>query len=314
MREFKNIPYSLEVEVTHNLREKAPHGSPLMPLAVYIDDFRKYSSPVIQHHWHPEIQLAYILKGSVEYEFYGKKFLLNKDDGLFINSNILHMSITHDPENTQMITILFNPSILSGINQIEIENEYISPVISCKDLKYILFTNKIYWHRQILKKIPALIYSEEQKEFGYKLEQKNIIGEIWLAIIRNSKDIISSNNTSVSIDEDRIKIMLQFINENYTKNITLNEIASSANLSKSECCRCFKRTIKISPFTYLIQKRIFSSVGLLSTTNYPISYISERVGFNEISNFYKTFKSIMNMTPAEFREKEKHIKINKNIY
>ena len=102
--------------------------------------------------------------------------------------------------------------------------------------------------------------------------------------------------------------MLQFINENYTKNITLNEIASSANLSKSECCRCFKRTIKISPFTYLIQKRIFSSVGLLSTTNYPISYISERVGFNEISNFYKTFKSIMNMTPAEFREKEKHIK------
>ena len=166
MREFKNIPYSLEVEVTHNLREKAPHGSPLMPLAVYIDDFRKYSSPVIQHHWHPEIQLAYILKGSVEYEFYGKKFLLNKDDGLFINSNILHMSITHDPENTQMITILFNPSILSGINQIEIENEYISPVISCKDLKYILFTNKIYWHRQILKKIPALIYSEEQKKFG----------------------------------------------------------------------------------------------------------------------------------------------------
>ena len=306
MKRFKNIPYSIEVEVTKDLQEKASHGSFDMPMAIYIDEFRKYSAPVIQHHWHNEIQLAYILNGEAEYEIYGEKILMKEGEGLFINSNIIHMSTSPYPEKTQMITVLFNTSIFSGINQVEIEKDCILPIITCKSLSHILFYDKTPYHRFVLKKIKALINSEEKREKGYKLEQKNILGEIWLAIIRNSTELIVSDNRAISFDDIRIKTMLMFIDENYNKNISLKEIASSAGLSKSECCRCFKRTIRMSPFEYLIQKRIFSAASLISSTDMPMSYISQISGFNEPSYFYKTFKSIMNMTPTEFRERSKN--------
>ena len=130
-------------------------------------------------------------------------------------------------------------------------------------------------------------------------------------MIRNLKHLFNSNNIPIiSADESRIKMMLQFIHENYSKSISLEEIAATANLSKSECCRCFKRTLKISPFEYLIQNRVLTAAKLLSTTDRPISDISDAVGFNGLSYFYKTFKSMMNMTPAEFRENENNAKNN----
>jgi len=306
MEHFKNISRSLEVEVNHALQEQASHGTPTLPMAIYIDEFSKYSVPVIQHHWHKEIQLAYVLEGSVEYELYGEKILLHKGDGLFINSNILHMSTSFVPENTQMVTILFDQTVLSGINQIEIEKKYVLPVTNCKELPYYVLTDDIPWKKEILKNIKKIIYAEDEKNFGYELEQKNTLGEIWLILLRNLKHIFEHNTASViSADESRIKIMLKFIHENYKKNISLDDIASSASLSKSECCRCFKRSLNVSPFEYLIQNRVLVSAKLLVSTDKSISSISEEVGFNGLSYFYKTFKSIMKMTPAQFREKEK---------
>lgn len=311
MKEFKNISRSQELEVNSTLQEMTHHGTPTLPLAIYIDEFGKYSVPIIQHHWHKEIQFAYILSGDVEYELYGKKILLNKGDGLFINSNILHMSTAYVPEHTQMVTILFDRSIFSGINQIEIENKYVAPVINCQNLNYLLLKKDVKWQKEVLDKIENLIYAEDTKDFGYELEQKNTLGEIWLIMIRNLQHLFNSNNIPIiSADESRIKMMLQFIHENYSKNISLEEIAAAANLSKSECCRCFKRTLKVSPFEYLIQNRVLTAAKLLSTTDRPISDISDAVGFNGLSYFYKTFKSMMNMTPAEFRENENNAKNN----
>ena len=99
--------------------------------------------------------------------------------------------------------------------------------------------------------------------------------------------------------------MLKFIHEEYRRDITLADIAGTAGLSKSECCRCFQRMINSSPFEYLISRRIYMAAKRISESNMPIGAAAKSVGFHGSSYFYKKFKSIMGMTPSKYRQQYK---------
>lgn len=96
--------------------------------------------------------------------------------------------------------------------------------------------------------------------------------------------------------------MLSFIHQNYFNNITLQEIADIAHLSISECTRSFKRTIHMTPYDYLIKYRIKKSSELLTSTQYTITEIAHRAGFNHVNHFIQSFKKHYNKTPKEFRK------------
>lgn len=85
--------------------------------------------------------------------------------------------------------------------------------------------------------------------------------------------------------------MLSFIHKNYSNNLTLKEIADTAHLSVSECTRGFKKGILMTPYFYLIKYRINKSCDLLIATDYTITEIAQRVGFNNANHFIQSFKN-----------------------
>ena len=54
-----------------------------------------------------------------------------------------------------------------------------------------------------------------------------------------------------SNDEEKVRLAIEYIRNNYWENISLEDISNAANISKSECCRSFKRVLKMTPFDYL---------------------------------------------------------------
>ncbi len=85
--------------------------------------------------------------------------------------------------------------------------------------------------------------------------------------------------------------------------ITLNDIAEAILVSKSECCRCFKRATGLSPFEYLMKYRITESAKYMHRKSHEsISEIAGAVGFNNTSYFNKVFKKFMGCTPTEYRQ------------
>ena len=88
----------------------------------------------------------------------------------------------------------------------------------------------------------------------------------------------------------------------YFMSISLADIAASANISQSECCRCFQRCLKQSPFDYLIEYRIRQAAGMLLDTDKPISEICMETGFNSTSYFSNKFKSILGQSPRDYRK------------
>ena len=74
--------------------------------------------------------------------------------------------------------------------------------------------------------------------------------------------------------EERVQIILNYIHANYSKNITLDDLANAANVSKSEVLRCFKSIINISPIKYLKNFRLQNAAYMLKNSTYFLCHIS----------------------------------------
>lgn len=218
-----------------------------------------------------------------------------------VNSNVLHQIKPYKNTNCMMFSIDFDPILIGGTQHSLIEKKYLYPIIGNSNLKFAYLKPDVQWQNNILKYLKQIFSLSTQKPYGFELEVRNCLGIIWLNLIREVKREIKNSVPVVSHDEDRVKLVLQYIHGNYAANIILDNIAAAANISKSECCRSFMRILRVTPFEYLMEYRISKASELLLKSKKSVSVIAFDVGFNGISYFGKVFKKYMNCTPSEYR-------------
>ena len=118
------------------------------------------------------------------------------------------------------------------------------------------------------------------------------------------------SNTMLSIQDSRpmstsVRLAKNYIDYNYSKNITLKDLEEKAHVSKFHLSHLFKEEIGLSPINYLIQVRFYHAKTLLETTNFSILQISQLVGFNSVNSFSTIFKKHFNCTPKDYRHKNR---------
>jgi AraC family transcriptional regulator len=96
---------------------------------------------------------------------------------------------------------------------------------------------------------------------------------------------------------------LRFIHENYSHDLSLNDLAEAVHLSPFHVARLFKQTLGVSPHQYLIQVRVNSARSLLSAGSgeRSLAEVASAVGFADQSHLTRHFKRIMGVTPKQFR-------------
>lgn len=292
-----------KIEVDENLQETTKHGSYDFPMAIYTDKFNLFEDGYIRWHWHKEIQFSFCLYDTVTFFIENQKITLEAGDGIMVNSNVLHQIKPYKNDNCMMFSIDLDPTLIGGNKHSLIEKKYVKPILESNNLKFITLKRDVQWQKNILKHIKKIFSLWNEKPYGYELEIKIYLGSLWLNIIREVKEEIKESESAVSHDEERVKLALRYIHEHYAENISLNNIAMIANISKSECCRSFKRILRVTPFEYLMEYRTLKASELLLKSKISISNIAFDVGFNGISYFGKVFKKYMNCTPSEYRHK-----------
>ncbi len=94
---------------------------------------------------------------------------------------------------------------------------------------------------------------------------------------------------------------IDYINQNFTQPITLEEICNVCKVSKQHLCRLFQLTLSSRPMEYIAKRRISASKEMLTNSTKTIDEISEECGFCTSSYFCKLFKRYEGMTPTQFR-------------
>ena len=103
-------------------------------------------------------------------------------------------------------------------------------------------------------------------------------------------------------DEDPMKKVIQFIHQNFQKEIKVNELQEISNMSNTTFFTSFKKRYRMTFKKYLLQIRIGYACQLLLDDSFNISQIGYESGFNNLSNFNRHFREIKGCTPKEYKK------------
>ena len=103
-------------------------------------------------------------------------------------------------------------------------------------------------------------------------------------------------------DLDQIRIVYDYVFQNIQDSVTLDTVAGLLHMAPGSFCRYFKKRTGKSFIQYVKDIRISLASKMLSSTEKPITQICYESGYNNLANFNFYFKSIMKMTPSEYRK------------
>lgn len=274
------------------------------PLAVSRLDFSSSKPLLIHWHWHEEVEFEYIVSGQLYITCEEENILASPGDIVFINQNVRHFVTPVSPEEgCQLCSVIVHPTFIFGFGQLELEKKYISPVLHNTALRHVYISKEHEHYQEYLSDMQEIIALNDDMKEGYELLTKAALLRIWYQLYTAANRESASPAPKAAVqDEQRVKQAILYIQEHFMENVTLEDISGSIMVSKSECCRCFKRTLNVTPFEYLMKYRIMESTKRMHRK--PLESVSEiagATGFNNTSYYNKIFKKYMNCTPTEYR-------------
>ncbi len=304
----------MQIITNQNQKELKEHGNYPFPFLISYETLSHYESGSFLWHWHPEIEITLVTHGEMLYHVNHDTFHLKTGQILFGNSNVLHSGQRYRHMDCNYTSITFDPKLIYGYENSLADTKYVRPLTQNFQLSARLLDYSEPWHTEALELIQQIISAWESKSEAYELEILACLLKFWRLLVIHSKSALE-NNASDQRDYERIRDILSFIERNYQRKFTLEEIAEHIHLCRSECCRIFKKYMNTSLFHFLLDYRIEKSLKLLGNTRYSVKEISENVGFNDSNYFSKVFHQKKGMSPTAYRKSifASNSQLNSNI-
>lgn len=293
-----------EINTDKNMLEINPHGDFGFPINLLYVTQSAYKFGRFTCHWHPEIEIVAVLEGSMIYQVNQEIYKLTKHTCLFVNSNALHSGCMYENNDCEYIVITFNPSLIYGFEKSTIYTKYVQPIIESEGFTSCFISASASEQNYFFRYMSELGSLFNNQPLGYELSTKSILCNLWSILFSvfyehiYASDIILPSKSQIS----KLKKAIQFIHTNYQNPITLEEMANSCHISKSEFCRIFKKTMHQTPFEYLLRYRIQKSLPLLIDESYTITEIATRSGFSGSSYYSEVFRKYMQCSPREYKK------------
>ncbi len=247
-------------------------------------------------HFHEDIEIMTIKKGHLAYYVNGKELLLNEGDTIVVNSNQIHYNLCVNGEVAKYVIAIINPRILSG--SVAVEMQAIRPITENPDIPYLRFRYINEYTEQMRDLVLGL---PEIRHDPFQITKQ--FYQIW-DIIRKQASSYGAPAEEIISDPrmQSFKAMMHFISDNYQRQIKLDDIAQSGNVSKSLCNTLFHQYVSESPINYLMHLRCRKVAELLRSGNMPMSQIAALTGFGGVSYMSETFRKFFEKSPREYRK------------
>ena len=279
-------------------KELKQHGNEQFPFLVSYQKLSEYESGSFMWHWHPEIEITYVQKGTMCYKVNHMVYHLKEGDIVFNNSGALHSGTMENQKDCAYIPVTFDSRLIYGFFQSTVNSKYVDPVIQDSMLPAICIDQSEPWHKPFREYLLRIIDLDEKKPDFYELDITICLQSMWLLLEHITYEPQASRENS--LEYDRIKKILSYIEENYQNKITLNDIAGHIHLCESECTRLFKRHMNTTLFAFLQEYRIERSLEFLQDDQ-PVSAVADKAGFSDPNYYSKVFAKIKGCSPREYR-------------
>lgn len=253
----------------------------------------------VDSHFHSDIELIYLLEGELSVEIGEDKYNLKKEDIIVINSGKRH--VIKAKSEGLICTVIIKYQLLSNYLNSNLFLFWCNSVMdnneSINKLRHIL-QSLLKLHLNNNGKVNFKQYSKLYKLLDILIDD----------FLINSEDIRFDDEKDKY--SDRMQEILRYIQGNYSKQITLNELADKLYLSNSYLSRFLKANLGMNFLEYLNNIRLHYAVEDLLYSNKSITRIAMDNGFTNVTKFNKIFKENYNTTPSTY---QKEMKVHKEV-
>lgn len=232
---------------------------------------------------------------------------LQKDLYKVVNLYLSQVSShTENLEQTieRFIGYIYKEDFMNSKEQLKILSEQLILVCANNSNAVLAAANSI------IKGLGALC-REKQLMFSKRLEWKEKILNINVNTFESTmlcilEDIFTTMKDTESIKEIKvIQSVLNYIEKNFQKGVTLEEAAEYVHLSPFYLSKLFKKELKINFVNYVTERKIQKAKYLLESTDMPVINIALELNYQEPNYFSKVFKKIVGVTPTDYRKEKK---------
>ncbi len=248
-------------------------------------------------HFHPEYELNFIHKGSGVRRVIGDHIgEINDYELVLVGPNLPHCWEIHKCTSKEIheITIHIHKDLL--------DEQLLSRRVfkSIRDMLNRSLHGISFSEKTIQEVMPRLMELPKTSGIDYFLEFVSILHD--LSISRNQKLLSTSfSNFDNYENSDKIKKVHEFVQDNFQRKISLDEISELVNMTAVSFNRFIKKRTGRTFISYVNNMRISYASRLLLETDLSVGEIAYKCGFNNLANFNRMFKKIKNNTPSEFR-------------
>ena len=240
--------------------------------------------------------LMFVLEGNFSVEVNKEEFNLRKDDLFFINENQLYTTKSDNQENLVLFLKVDPLFFLTGLADLEgAKYNGLINVTTHKDQK--LAAN-------IKSLLANIVYQVNNKNIGFEFKVINNLYSIAELLISNLGYFNEvSGKLGEKTNDARLQRIIEYININYKKKITLEDVAKKEDLSYYYLSHFIKSSLGITFQDYLNKVRLNEALRLLMTTRKSITDVYIQSGFPSMAALNNVFRNEFATTPGVYRRK-----------
>lgn len=275
------------------------HATPDFPLEVsYFTPYHIHQVPGFTETG-STMRISLITGGQVEARVGGHTYILKAGD-IFIILPYEIFTFRSMSMDTKYVFLDFSMDLITMSPEHYFQRNFVEPLRAGKLTPPRLIRPKDAPYDALYRELSRLDVSKEGFE-AYTAELFSIVISLCAALLPYCTTP-DAKNISEKPDHDVIYTCLEYIKENFSRKLTLQELADLVHLQPNYLCARFKERTGRTIFDHITRLRINSTSKLLRSTKLPVNQIAEQCGFPSTSFFTRKFTVLHGCSPTVYRK------------
>jgi AraC-like DNA-binding protein len=249
-----------------------------------------------QTHFHSDIEILLPLEGSVMIDVSTRRSVVEAGEFFIVNRNEAHSLVRTEHPNV-LLVLQFSPNFSKDyypqLSRIRIRQHHIVPKWMPK------------LHQELKAAFAFMLRWMGEKREGYQLALMSGLNAVACAIVRHGvyENQSAEKPTGEEKTRARLTSIVDYIQKNYTHNVSLAELSKAENMDMTYLSHFIKKQLGISFREYVNRLRLERAVDLVTNTRMRMIDVCVDCGYSDYRYLNKAFLQQFGMTPAQLREK-----------
>ncbi len=266
------------------------------PLSVFMTDTQEFPP-----HWHEAVEVIYALEDNLMIGVNHITHTLKARDIILVGGGDVHF-FPPQAQKVKRLIIQFDLSFFESFSSLIRDKRF--TVALLREVAVAGTDSGDPVHAAMEHQLLEILRESEQKADAYRLALKARMYDILILLLRHvPMENLSAYEKSRRMGRlERLDLVLQHVEKNYERAISLEEVAAVANFSVFHFTRFFRETTGMTFGQYVNQYRVAKAVDYLVNTSDTITEIVYKSGFNSAKTFNRVFRQFKGCSPTRYKK------------